>query len=217
MKKRFVLFFCVMTCFFLMACSGQKNAEDKAAAEETQQALQLGANYLEELEYESAIAQFNMVLEIDPKNADAYLGIIEGYLRQGEYDTALDYAERGYSTTEDPRLLEKIEMIESGQIRDSKGRDLKITHSYEWESYATRYIYDKESRIATVVLLDEDGNETERQDCIYMMRRNGSTGKSQVHMSMRVFINTASISRHTAGWMSILCLRFQALTVNSDT
>lgn len=50
-----------------------------------------GNRYLNELEYEQAIAQFEMVLEIEPKNVEAIQGIIEAAYQAGDRDRAEEY------------------------------------------------------------------------------------------------------------------------------
>ena len=75
--------------------------------------LETGERYLEEMNYEQALATYEAVLEIDPINADAYLGIVEVYIRQGEYEKALEYAQKGYDLTGDERLQDKIDFINS--------------------------------------------------------------------------------------------------------
>lgn len=59
--------------------------------------LNLGGKYLTELDYEQAVVLYLAVIEIDPKCAEAYMGIAEAYLQMGEYDKAMEYAMQGYS------------------------------------------------------------------------------------------------------------------------
>jgi len=87
--------------------------------------LDLGQKYLEEMDYEQAEVAFNKAIEIDPRSAEAYLGLIEGYIRTGEFDMGLEYAKKGYEMTGDERLKEKIEMIESGNITASNGWEMR--------------------------------------------------------------------------------------------
>ena len=62
-----------------------------------QEQLDLGNKYLDEMDYERALVAFHAVLEIDPKNADAYEGLISIYAAQqdaqGIVDTYLQAAE----------------------------------------------------------------------------------------------------------------------------
>ena len=52
--------------------------------------LDLGQKYLEALDYEQAIACFEAAIEIDPKNADAYYGLIDAYVGLGDPDGIFD-------------------------------------------------------------------------------------------------------------------------------
>lgn len=107
-----------------------------------QEQLELGARYLEEMDYEHALAAFNAALSIDPKNADAYLGLVEVYIRTNDFESALKDAKEGYETTGDERLKEKIDMIESGNIFASNGWNMKMSGYDEkgnlvfWHEYA---------------------------------------------------------------------------------
>ena len=89
--------------------------------EKLQKQLDLGNKYLEEMDYEQALVAFEAALDIDPMNADAYLGIVEVYIRTNEFEKALEIAKEGYEATGDERLKEKIDMIESGDVFASNG------------------------------------------------------------------------------------------------
>ncbi len=45
--------------------------------------LDLGQQYLLNLEYEEAVAAFEIAIEIEPKNVDAYMGMAEAYIGMG--------------------------------------------------------------------------------------------------------------------------------------
>lgn len=57
----------------------------KSGAQELAEALELGEKYLSELNYEQAIASWQLAIEIDPKCLDAYLGLAESYIAMGDY------------------------------------------------------------------------------------------------------------------------------------
>ncbi|MBQ9765266.1 MAG: leucine-rich repeat protein [Lachnospiraceae bacterium] len=63
-----------------------KNAEAKELAEQ----LELGEKYLDELQYEQAIAAYIEAIEIDPKCKEAYMELIDIYMEIGEVDKAED-------------------------------------------------------------------------------------------------------------------------------
>lgn len=62
---------------------------------ELEKQLSLGERYLEELDYEKAIAAFEEAIEISPRNLTANLGLARAYEGQGNYD----HAEAAYMKT----------------------------------------------------------------------------------------------------------------------
>ena len=70
--------------------------------------------YLTEQKYEQAIAKFQKIIEIDPKNADAYIGLAKAYIGQGDDDKAVEVLEDGYNQTGDARILEMLEELKTG-------------------------------------------------------------------------------------------------------
>ena len=71
--------------------------------------------YLTEQKYEQAIAEFKKIIEIDPKNADAYIGMAKAYIGIGDTDKAVEVLEDGYEQTNDDRILEMLEELKSGE------------------------------------------------------------------------------------------------------
>ena len=59
--------------------------------------LDLGQKYLSEQNYEQAAIEFDKAIEIEPKNADAYLGMADAYFGMGDYQKAIEVLEEGYS------------------------------------------------------------------------------------------------------------------------
>ena len=70
--------------------------------------LDLGQKYLLDGDYEQAIIEFNKVIEIEPKNVDAYLGLAEAYIAAGDYDSAISVLEQGYAETSNQTLQDRI-------------------------------------------------------------------------------------------------------------
>lgn len=80
--------------------------------------LDLGQKYLSEMNYEKAVMAFNQAIEIDPRSADAYLGLADAYLGLGDKEAALAALEAGYEATGDERLKERID--EMKVVEDSE-------------------------------------------------------------------------------------------------
>ena len=70
--------------------------------------LDLGAKYLSELDYEQAIVVFKAAIEIEPKSADAYLGLADAYVAIQDYKMAAEVLETGFTKTQDGKLEEKL-------------------------------------------------------------------------------------------------------------
>ena len=68
--------------------------------------LELAQRYLEDLDYEQAIATYEAALEIDPKCVDAYIGLAEVYEEMEDYEKAAEILQKGLEET-DSKAIEK--------------------------------------------------------------------------------------------------------------
>ena len=125
-KKKIYVFAGIALAVILLAVIGIV-AYSNAPAVRLQKRLDLGNRYLSEMEYDKALAEYRAAIEIDPKNAEAYLGVVEVYIRTNDFEQALAEAQTGYEATNDERLKEKIDMIESGNIFASNGWVMRQT------------------------------------------------------------------------------------------
>lgn len=71
--------------------------------------LELAQRYLLEEDYEQAIAAFEIIIEIDPKNVDAYLGLAEAYVSADELGNAVRTLEKATEQTDSEEVLEMLE------------------------------------------------------------------------------------------------------------
>lgn len=137
--------------------------------EKLQKQLDLGNKYLEEMDYEQALVAFEAVLDIDPMNADAYLGIVEVYIRTNEFEKALEIAKEGYEATGDERLKEKIDMIESGDVFASNGWAMRQS-CYDADGkllFYYQFTYNLKGQKASVTRCDANGVETQHLELTY--------------------------------------------------
>jgi len=97
-----------------------------ANPQKLQQKLVLGEKYLSEMKYEEAIHIFKEVIEIEPRNVQAYLGISEAYMALDEPQEAINWLETGISRIEERReIINKCEelYIKASQIHQSMDND----------------------------------------------------------------------------------------------
>lgn len=74
--------------------------------------ISAGNHYLEDLEYEKAIAAFEEAIEIDPKQTDAYIGLADTYVAMGDYEEALDVLDKGIEATGSNAIKEHRDEVE---------------------------------------------------------------------------------------------------------
>ena len=89
----------------MITLPASENAQDIVSMIET------GQKYLAELDYTQAIAEFSKVIEIDAKNVDAYLGLANAYIGNGDKDKAVEVLEKGLAETGDARLQALLDAI----------------------------------------------------------------------------------------------------------
>lgn len=63
------------------------------------------------MNYEQAVIEFQRVLEIEPMNVDAYLGLANTYIGLGNTEKALEILQRGMEVTGDSRLQALIDEL----------------------------------------------------------------------------------------------------------
>ena len=74
-----------------------------------------------------AQSDYEAALDLDSRSNEAFLGLIDVYIRRADYDRALDLATSAYRRTDYETLRRKIEELETGNITDSQGRSRRIT------------------------------------------------------------------------------------------
>ena len=105
--------------------------------------LELAQNYLLDLEYEQAVAAFDLVIELDPKNTDAYLGLAEAYLQLGKPEKALKTLQRGYDETEDEIFWDMIkELTDLNIVQIDTTQYPNITVYFSLQDLYGNYIQD---------------------------------------------------------------------------
>ena len=105
------------------------------ASQNIEEMLSTAQKYLVEQNYEQAVIEFNKIIELDPMNADAYLGLAQTYINMGDTEKAVETLEKGFELTGDERLkeilnklLENIESEESSENTIDEAEELTVTN-----------------------------------------------------------------------------------------
>ena len=112
-------------------------------------ALDLGAHYLEEQNYEQALVEFDKVIAIDLMNTAAYLGKAQAYEGMGDTEQMFAVLQTGYEQTGDEQI--KAELSEN-YLEQASGYE----ESADYESALA--VYDK--------LQELDGGDQKVQDSL---------------------------------------------------
>ena len=102
-KKRIIII-CTALIIVLCAAAAILLMPHESSVSVTEM-LSTAQKYLVEMDYKRAIAEFNKVIELDPMNAEAYLGLAEAYEKNGQHDMAVETLEKGYEATGDERIV----------------------------------------------------------------------------------------------------------------
>lgn len=100
----------------VLLAGGSVFAYSQTPAQRVDSGLSLGNKYLNEVDYEEAVAEFNKVLEIEPENREALLGIMEASANLEDEEMFRDafgrffdiYCDEDETSKEDWRLLTKM-------------------------------------------------------------------------------------------------------------
>ena len=165
MKKIKLLFILTLVGMLLIGC--------KSKGIRVQEQLDLGAKYMEDLDYESAIVALNKAIQIDPKNVEAYTMLAELYEKSGRVDEARETLEMaldiaGLSSKKEEEInkrlknLEFLVMISETPGEYDEPKSIELRNENDYDIYYT--IETKENRLVATdlkytepILLDEDG------------------------------------------------------------
>lgn len=97
------------------ACGKTKAQKEEEMALAWQAQYDLGIRYLEDGKYEEAVIAFQAAIDIDPKRAEAYLGIANVYIELDDLEQAAAILEKGYAQTQSEDIRKKQEEVEGLQ------------------------------------------------------------------------------------------------------
>lgn len=95
------------------------------ASKNIEEMFSTAQKYLVEQNYEQAVAEFSKIIELDPMNADAYLGLAQTYIEMGDTEKAVEMLEKGFELTQDERIKALLDEL----LREEKAENLLVTES----------------------------------------------------------------------------------------
>ncbi len=92
----------------LALCLGACGQSPETAVATWQEQYDLGVRYLEEGNYEEAIIAFSAAIEIDPKQAEGYVGLADAYIGVGNYEKADEVIAQGQKACGDNAIFDRV-------------------------------------------------------------------------------------------------------------
>ena len=134
--------------------------------------IETGQKYLSELNFSQAIAEFCKVIEIDPKNVDAYLGLANAYIGNDENDKAIEILEIGLAETGDIRLQNLLDSILNTDLNSNEDVTIETEISETTKNEVVTYSEDD--------LLEYLKNKTGYDIVDYMYADMDHDGKNEI-------------------------------------
>ena len=163
-KRRAVIFaFCCGAVVLLTACGQSSQELAKTPGEYVKRAEELILSGETKGNLSDALKDYEKVLKLDERSAEAYLGAADVYIRRLDFEQALQILQTGLDKTGgDPDIAAKIKELESGNVKDSQGR-LRRRSIYDEDGQLLRYYaltYDENGINDSITSFDASGATT---------------------------------------------------------
>ena len=129
MKRLVPLSLCIVILLSLFSACNK--AEEPLQPLSAAELLELGEKYLHELNYEQALVQFLIVIEVEPMNIRAYLGGTDAYLHLDRTQDAINWLNEGIDITDNKNLPLIIVGIEKSIVEGY----IALAEAYEAEGW----------------------------------------------------------------------------------
>lgn len=107
-SKGYTILLAILASVTLIACQQTDAVQEK---------MNLATQYMSEGNYEQAIVMYREVLDAEPENVEAYLGIADAYEAMEDYETGLTVLEEAYEVTGEETIVQEIESVEELQAQ----------------------------------------------------------------------------------------------------
>ena len=115
----------VLLCVLTVSACG------KSLEKQITEQLELGRKYLAEQNYEEAIIAFNKVIELEPQNKAAYLGLADAYIENSQTDEAITILENIHETISGDDIDIKLSGLYAEKIKQASQNLLEASEYYE--------------------------------------------------------------------------------------
>lgn len=156
-KTRILIYILAAIAAVILGTLALLNNRQEDKPESAQEHIDLGRIYLTELSYEKAVLEFTEAIEIEPLNADAYLGLAESYAGMGDVEKAVEILEEGYDKTGDERLKDMLEELNPTE-------ETTVTTTSETEKTTTAITTKAVTEITSAEVITTSAETTETSE-----------------------------------------------------
>lgn len=108
-KKKDLVFYLIIVAAIFLALAVGGVLFFVSPSQKLKRIMDNGDRCLAEEDYPEAVGYYKAAIDLNPKNADAYIGLAEAYVGYYKYDKALNALEKGYDRTSDKRILDLVD------------------------------------------------------------------------------------------------------------
>ena len=155
----------------LLSCAACSKSTEQQIAEQ----IELGDQYLLEENYEQAIVAFQKMIELDPKQAEAYARLADVYILQEDYEQALSVLQEGAGKTENEEIIQSkiLEVEERIQQHNAEAASWALRAKLQELENSLGYIdtanyTSDKTGISSYVFCDVDADGIEEMLVTYM-------------------------------------------------
>lgn len=130
--------------------------------------LELAQRYLEDMEYEEAIAAFKKAIAIDPKIEEAYIGLADVYIALEDYEAALSIIEQGYEETQERSLSRKMEKVQEMLPQEANAEAVETQGAEEEAHNVSETEETSTTELEEEFVLTEEGKDFLSVMCRYL-------------------------------------------------
>ncbi len=165
-KKKLTIIICTALIIILCAAAAIVLMPHESSVSVTEM-LSTAQKYLVEMDYKRAIAEFNKVIELDPMNAEAYLGLAEAYEKNGQHDMAVETLEKGYEATGDERIVAAMNTDSVPEnIGNNEDELIRITYNKHDKNMTRFKVQQYFSEIGIKAEFTEEYSDTVPEGCV---------------------------------------------------
>jgi len=154
-KTRIIIYIAIAVAVIVigaMAVLSQRSGGESLLGEK----LELGQQYLVELSYDKAVLEFTDAINIEPKSADAYIGLAEAYKGLGDTEKARETLEKGYDLTGDERIKALLEELDKAEVVTAETTTAETTAATETITAETTVAETVSTEITTTTETTEE-------------------------------------------------------------